>query len=225
MSAISRNKFVKGLDVSELSGDVDFEKVYQADCHFAFIKATQGETRIDTRFEASWSGAKQAGLIRSPYHELSPPSGTKSVLAQARHFVDTIEQHYSRQNGDLPPTLVPELKKRWKNFSKLQMTETILEFAMAVHARLGVAPVVRVNVDPSKEIYSPDELLRGLQLWVEHHSVARPFPKLPKPFKHWYFWRYTGDVSFPGVPEGKTCGLNFFNGNLEQLVCCMTELA
>jgi len=216
MSAEETNPHIQGLDVSKLSGIVNFDEIFNGDFKFVFVKATEGVTVVDPNFKLNWDNSGNAWLLRSPYHKLTAPRRIKSVLAQARHFVDTIEPLYTASGGKLPPAVTLEMNKRWKSFTAKEMTDAVLEFVIAVQLRLGVAPIVRMKLDATKEVFAPDQLLEGLQLWVEYDSLD-PYPLLPAPFNGWQFWRRTVDTSFWGVPPPNKCGLNFFNGTLAQL--------
>ena len=59
---------VHGIDVSKYQGNIDWEQVKDAGVSFAFIKATEGGDRVDSKFAYNWAAAKAAGVPRGAYH-------------------------------------------------------------------------------------------------------------------------------------------------------------
>ena len=90
---------VEGLDISNGNGVIDWSQVYASGRRFAIIKATQGDYYTSAAFPTQWSGAKAAGLVRSPYHFFDP---TIDGVAQAKHFLAVVG---ALGAGDLPPML------------------------------------------------------------------------------------------------------------------------
>lgn len=58
----------KGIDVSSHNGEVDFERVARDSVTFAYIKATEGGSWRDSRFERNYAAALKAGLKVGAYH-------------------------------------------------------------------------------------------------------------------------------------------------------------
>lgn len=77
---------VQGVDVSHHQGAIDWVAVRRAGASFAYIKATEGGDHRDSRFEANWIDAHEAGLRRGAYHffTLCRPGAD-----QARNFIAT----------------------------------------------------------------------------------------------------------------------------------------
>jgi len=64
---ITRQYEIHGIDVSHHQRFIDWEKVAehsQFKVSFTFLKATEGTTIRDTRFETNWKESKEAGLVR-----------------------------------------------------------------------------------------------------------------------------------------------------------------
>lgn len=59
---------VRGIDVSAHNGDIDFGKVRDTGVSFVWIKASEGETVRDSRFQANHAAASAAGLRTGAYH-------------------------------------------------------------------------------------------------------------------------------------------------------------
>ncbi|MEG2402653.1 MAG: GH25 family lysozyme, partial [Muribaculaceae bacterium] len=68
---ISINKItypVNGIDVSAHNGNIDFARVVQDSISFVFIKATEGASFKDGKFEKNYIAARDAGLKVGAYH-------------------------------------------------------------------------------------------------------------------------------------------------------------
>ena len=61
---------VHGVDVSHYQGTIDWDVLSQ-DLDFAFIKATEGSTHVDDRFQDNWQAAEQTHLYLGAYHFFS----------------------------------------------------------------------------------------------------------------------------------------------------------
>ncbi len=59
---------VVGIDVSAHNGDIDWDKVAAAGVDFVYIKASEGATWRDARFEENYRAATAAGLNVGIYH-------------------------------------------------------------------------------------------------------------------------------------------------------------
>jgi GH25 family lysozyme M1 (1,4-beta-N-acetylmuramidase) len=78
---------LSGPDVSHHQGAINWAQVRAAGHTFAFAKATEGLSLVDSRFDANFKAMKGAGLVPGAYHFLSP---TTDPAAQARKFVSVV---------------------------------------------------------------------------------------------------------------------------------------
>ncbi|GIH27279.1 hypothetical protein Aph01nite_55890 [Acrocarpospora phusangensis] len=63
---------VVGVDVSNWTGDVDWESVADGGARFAYVHATEGLDYKNPRFAAQFGGAGDAGIYRGAYHFAQP---------------------------------------------------------------------------------------------------------------------------------------------------------
>src|SRR5579885_177154 len=56
--------YIPGIDVSHFQGDVDWAKVKNAGIAYAFVKATDGTSFVDSTFKTNWAAIQDAGLLR-----------------------------------------------------------------------------------------------------------------------------------------------------------------
>ncbi|MBP9950253.1 MAG: GH25 family lysozyme [Cypionkella sp.] len=194
---------VHGVDVSKYQGDIDWATLQQGGAAFAFIKATEGGDRVDSRFMDNWRGAARAGLPRGAYHffYLCGPAE-----AQARWFIANVP----RAANALPPVLDME----WTPFSPTctirppqdQVRAEARRFIEIVTAHYGKRPILYTSVD----FYQDNDLgrLQGVDFWLR--SVAgHPSEKFPG--QNWTFWQYTSTGLVPGI-TGRA-DLNVFGGS------------
>ena len=80
------------IDVSHYQKDIDWKAVRAAGILLAFIKATQGSTYTDPKFEDNMNGADDAGIMTVPYHFLT----NAKPADQADYFLSVVDP----QKGD-----------------------------------------------------------------------------------------------------------------------------
>ena len=90
---------VLGIDVSHNNDQVDWTAVAGSDVKFAFIKATEGSSIVDARFDENWTALGETHLLRGAYHFARPGSDPET---QAAHFAAVVGQ---RTWSTLPPAL------------------------------------------------------------------------------------------------------------------------
>lgn len=78
---------IKGVDVSEYQGDIDWQILSNQDIQFAFIKATEGSSYVDPNFLDNFTNALNTNLRVGAYHFFSFESSGKT---QAENFIDTV---------------------------------------------------------------------------------------------------------------------------------------
>ena len=89
---------VKGVDVARYQGEVDWGAFSEQGIAFAFIKATEGSSHVDMRFQENWEAVAKTSILAAPYHFLSYDS---SGAAQAEHYITTV----GKRRGMLPPAV------------------------------------------------------------------------------------------------------------------------
>ena len=73
---------VRGLDISHYQGDIDWDKlrnaqIQNAPLSFIFIKATEGTDLWDDNFNRNFHEARKNDITRGAYHYYSPKSSAK----------------------------------------------------------------------------------------------------------------------------------------------------
>lgn len=99
--------YIKGIDISNNNGRVDFSKVAADGVSYVYLKATEGATFKDKIMDEFYKGCKSNGLKVGAYHFLV---STSTPEAQVQNFYTRIKDY----NWDLVPMLDVE-----RNFAGL----------------------------------------------------------------------------------------------------------
>lgn len=203
-------KTMEGVDVAypqgKLKGKVyvsvlDWKKVFAAGRTFAYIKATQGLTRNDPAAMAHATGAKAAGLKIGYYHFANV---NNTPAKEAKHFHDVAK---ALPKADLCPVLDIETNNESekakaqgvKPLTPIQIQEWIKNYIAAM-AALGYPKVVIYSYTPFLDANLPANHPFGTYpLWVAAYN-NKPAPKLPRGWKEYALWQYSGTGKLDGVP-------------------------
>jgi lysozyme len=188
---------VKGIDVSRYQGKIDWPKVRGSGLKFAFIKATEGLTLIDTTYVANWAGAGNAGISRGAYHFFRPSMDGQK---QAVHFLKQVKFN----KGDLPPVLDLESTD---DRPASEVRKEALKWLRHVEAQTGMKPIV-YTLPHFAASYLNNELSE-FPLWVVSLKWWEPEPS--KGWDKWTFWQHSHTGGVAGI-KGNV-DLNVFNGS------------
>lgn len=131
---------LKGIDVGDAQGVVEWRKVKAAGMSFAFLKATEGVDWVSPAFTAARVRVvRDAGLVLGCYHYLRPRRD-RNGADEARHFHRTVTDRGWRHGHDLP--LVVDVE--WINnrdeiaaMSGGQLREYVSDFCEEIYRRNG----------------------------------------------------------------------------------------
>lgn len=202
------NYSIHGIDVSWHNGRINWPMVRAMEVRgvhldFVFIKATEGLGRVDANFRRNWEEAKNAGMIRGPYHYFL---ATKSGRAQAENFLATI----SLESGDIPP--VVDVEDTYGVRDTL-IRQRLREWLDVVQTSIGTKPIIYTSVDFYDRHLG--RMFDGYPLWAAHY-LQKENPRISR---DWSFWQHSefGRVSGINAPVD----FNVFNGDslaLKQLL-------
>ncbi|MBO3748448.1 hypothetical protein J5X84_20425 [Streptosporangiaceae bacterium NEAU-GS5] len=204
---------VVGVDVSNWSGDVDWESAAGSGAAFAYVQATEGANYVNPRFAAQFNGAGAAGLIRGAYHFAQPHESTGAK--QADYFV----AHGGRWTNDgttLPGVLDlednPYKAKNGKDscYGLTQDEEVawITDFTRRYRARTGRDAIIYTTTSWWQTCTGDSKAFGHNPLWLASWA-AKP-GTLPASWKRYTFWQSTDKGPIVG-------GQNAFNGTASQL--------
>jgi lysozyme len=191
---------VRGIDVSNHQGVIDWRRVAADDVSFAIIKATEGGDWVDKSFARNIAAAKEAGLAVGAYHFFT---FCRPGVEQAQNFIATV-------TGDaalLPPVVDVEFHGNCpERPTPERFSAELAAFLDPVETHFG-KPAVIYLIGEAEDRYGatlPDRLrwVRSLSLHPRHED--------------WVYWQYhnmgrvdgiDGDVDL-NVLQGGPSGLS-----------------
>lgn len=206
-----------GLDVSHWEKHIDWGLAAEnPHSEFVFMKATEGTEYVDDFFTHNWTGVKDFGRLRSPFHFASKD---ENGLLQAEHFYNTILSQTDKK-WDLAPCIDLEdeyqVPHSWYMANKISFWTIVDQLIDATIDLFEEDPIIYSNVGFLDDI-SPPDFLAEFPLWVANTGVIAPTLPLPwrKYRKTWLFWQYRFDLRIPGI--NAAVDGNYFFGNSDQL--------
>ncbi|NPA75476.1 MAG: SH3 domain-containing protein [Euryarchaeota archaeon] len=199
-----RATYVKGVDVSHYQGTVNWTEVYQDGYRFAFVKATEGTTYVDSEFTANIKNAARAGLYVGAYHFAEPT--TYNATAEAQHFLDVISPYLT--SGHLFPVLDLE---EGSSLGKTALSNWANEFMNYIYEKTGIRGIIYTNSNYA-ESYLDSSLAKNWSLWIAEYGVSAPRTGV---WSTWNFWQYSDSGTVTGISG--SVDMDYFNGDLQEL--------
>ena len=196
---------VRGVDLSTYQGTVDWNALSAQDISFAFIKATEGSSLVDPKFQENWTAAVQTKLRIGAYHFFSfESSGEK----QAELFCNTVDA----VPGMLPPVIDVEFYGGFRSEKDIDVEAVKKELRTLVDilcAEYGMKPIIYASRAAYKTIVRND--FDDCDLWFR--SV---YTRVPKGVD-WTFWQYSNRHVLKGY-DGKEryIDMDVFAGTVEE---------
>ncbi|MDR2998650.1 MAG: lysozyme [Microbacterium sp.] len=197
---------VRGIDISAWQGEVDWEVLGDQDIDFAYIKATEGSSAVDSRFAANWAGAMKTGLLVGAYHFVSFESSGET---QAEHIIDTVPA-----GATLPIAL--DLEYYGDFFAhpptRAKVDAILVPLLDRLEEHYGVPPVIYATSQ------SYDRYLSGAYPDNPIWSRSLVLPPGLNDGRDWTIWQYSNRDRLDGyVGEEQYIDMNVFHGTREQM--------
>ncbi|MFD5774994.1 lysozyme [Streptomyces fungicidicus] len=216
LGALAPTDGVQGIDVSHWQGAINWGSVRNSGIQFAWIKATEGNSYKDDRFNSNYPAAYNAGVIRGAYHFARP--NVSSGATQANYFVNN-GGGWSRDNLTLPGVLDIEHNPYGAmcyGLSTTQMRTWITDFYNTYKSRTGRDTVIYTTAGWWNTCTGNwTGMYSKSPLWVAHWTSAAS-PTIPSGFPTWTVWQYTSTGSVGGVAGN--VDRNQFNGSRDRLL-------
>lgn len=169
---------MKGIDISNYQGEVDFQKVKNDGIEVVIMKATEGRTWQDTRFRNYYNGAKAAGIKVGAYHFLRG----NAVEDEVNNFLSVI----GGLNFDCKLIIDAEVdlggvdttSKHVRDFTDLLISK-------------GIDVALYTGDDFYKT--NLNDSVKNIPLWVARYSSNKPEAK------NYIGWQYTSDGQVSGI--------------------------
>ena len=194
------NYGIHGIDVSRYQRRISWKAVRQMEVEgirlgFAFIKATEGLTKVDPFFKRNWRNSKKEGIVRGAYHFFI---ATKDGKEQARNFIKAVEL----ESGDLPPVLDVE---QTFGVKPEKLREEIREWLHYMEGYYDVKPIIYTGADFYKRHLEGH--FDDYPLWVAHYLQRHQ----PRVSREWSFWQHSEKGKVDGILSH--VDFNVFNGD------------
>lgn len=202
--ADDRYEVLRGLDVSEHQGYIDWEAVAEAGYSFAFIRVgyrgygADGILYEDRAAVDNLQRAKAAGLKVGTY-VFSQALSEEEAREEARLALRVIQS--SGMETDLPLMYDPELiKDDWGRANEISRDQVVLNTAafqeeIAKEAGPDLKTDIYSNL-PWEHHYFDAETMNRNEIWYADYE------KKPQTPYHFTWWQYTNEGSIPGI-EGR----------------------
>lgn len=230
---------VRGIDVSQWQGTIQWSRLPAAGVRFAIIRLSNNMS-LDTRFDQNWSAARAAGVMRGAYHYFNP---TTNAAGQANFFVDhLLAQGFG--DGDLPPMLDVEYTNVDTNGDgspdRPSVTPSAYQAAIrawvnVIRARLNREPIIYTGgyywdgfvqssewaANPLFHAEYPNYSTR--RMWSDPVPNAGCARYVSNAWPRYSFWQYAGDNTFAsslggaGTFGSSAVDMDVFDGTLEDL--------
>jgi lysozyme len=192
------------IDVSVHQGTIDYADVKAAGIDGVYIKATEGEDFIDSRFASNVRNARAAGLKVGAYHFLRPRVRAGGAAAEVSDFVTQLKRLDLLAPGNLRPVLDVESTTLSAAATRIYASDAI----SALRQQTDVKPIFYTF--PGFMAAWPDDFKDRADLWIAHYETEKPI--IPAPWNRYVAWQWTskgrvagvsGDVDKNRVPDMK----------------------
>jgi len=204
-----------GIDVSHHQGAINWSSVRSAGIQFAYIKATEGVSYKDPRFNTNYVAAYNAGVIRGAYHFALPDRSSGATQA---NYLASNGGAWSADNRTLPAALDIEYNPYGATcYGRTQsgMRSWIADFLATYRARTGRYAVIYTTsnwwVTCTGNWSGP---WANHPLWIARWSTSPGTLPAGAPF--WTFWQYTSTGRVAGISGN--VDRNYFNGARDRLL-------
>ncbi len=183
---------IKGIDVSNWQGQIDFSKVKASGYEIAYIKATEGEHTLDKNFNTNYANAKASGINIGFYHFLH---GNENGKTQAEWMYSNIKdkEYQCKIAIDVEVT---------DGANADELSQIVIDFAETIKSLTGKDIVVYTytsflgsNLNSSIDKYP---------LWIAEYGVNKPNIS-----RNYIGWQYADNGQVDGCPNGNT-DLDYF---------------
>ncbi|HEV8564794.1 MAG TPA: GH25 family lysozyme [Actinomycetota bacterium] len=185
-----------GIDISQYQETIDWAAVNHNNVQFVIMRATKGESEVDTAYTTNLAGATANGFVIGAYHRATPSLTPEDAEVEADHFLAVARN----AAGDVLPALDIE---ETGGLTVAQLKEWVRAWLARVRNQLGVRPMIyaspyfwRTNLGNTKWFAN-----HRYPLWIAHWYV--PAPDVPAnnwSGRGWTFWQWTSTGSLTGIP-------------------------
>lgn len=186
------NLSIKGIDISNWQGNVDFNKVKNAGYEIVYIKATEGQHTLDKNFNTNYANAKASGINIGFYHFLH---GNENGKTQAEWMYSNIKDKEFQCKIAIDVEVTDGANADTLSQIVCDFAETIKELTGKDIVVYTYTSFLGSNLNSSIDKYP---------LWIAEYGVSQP-----RISRNYIGWQYADNGQVDGCPNGNT-DLDYF---------------
>ena len=155
----------RGMDVSDWQGYINYSEVKNSGIEIVYIKASQGDSIVDSHFRTNYENAKANGLKVGLYHFLTATS-VADAESQAEYFASVI-------SGTSPDCKLAMDFEVFEDLNKEEINAISFAFLQKVQALTGKEVIVYSDASNARDTFNR-ELASKYPLWVAQYEVNSP---------------------------------------------------
>lgn len=193
---VNKEQLVKGVDVYEGEGSIDWQKVKAAGYEFAFCKTSEGGDYKDKLWTAARvDSMREAGIKVGVYHFMRPKLG-RYGRDEASFFIKTARSAGWGLEGDLRPVLDFEATELSDGKTLAYLKSAIDE----IKTLTGKSPIIYTGGPFWNESTRNYDNSFGCPLWLAAY-VKNPDKYVPAAWtkQGWAIWQHTDRGPVPGI--------------------------
>ncbi|WP_297635875.1 GH25 family lysozyme [uncultured Clostridium sp.] len=180
------NKNLKGVDLSNWQGNIDFNKIENSGYDVVILKASEGTGFIDPSLEMNYGKAIKTNLKIGMYHFMSEKSDPKD---QAKFFWSIIK------NKKIHVYPILDIETDTLNRGARAVTDRCLDFLDEFKRLSGYNCVVYTYTSFANT--KLDSRLKKYMSWIAHYGVT--IPGTNRIWDNWVGFQYTDKEKVSGV--------------------------
>lgn len=186
---------IKGVDISQIQGAIDFIALAATGVQFVICRCGVGNNGHDSMYATNIAAAQAAGIQVAAYHFVFPlpPTATEATHPSGRSPAAQAKAHFAAA-GNVPVVccdLEWPVQGDWAKWgcSAAQICQWTTEYLQAYEALSGVRPIVYTYPNFAQSIKLPASFAQTYQLWIASYENT---PTIPAPWTDWVLWQNTG---------------------------------
>lgn len=206
---------VKGIDVSEFNGEVNYEAVKKAGYSHVMIRCGAGKSYVDPNFTLNYGAAGTAGLSRGVYH-YSYATTVEDAKEEAKACLKILDN----RNLEYPVAYDIEEDAAFET-GKENVTAMAVTFCKTIEAA-GYQPMIYASLNKLNEFFDYDSISK-YKIWVANYDVD--YPNYAYPYAMWQY--KIGSVKGANTGAGE-CDVNYIYEQFVEassITISQTELA
>lgn len=188
-SAVKGDGSYDGIDVSKHQGKIDWEAVsHDGNIQFVYIKATEGATMLDKRYERNIRGARDAGMKVGSYHFFT---SRRTAEQQFENF----RKHVRKDWQDLIPMVDVE-ESGCRGASRQELQKSLSEFMQLMKKEYGKYPLLYSQYRFYNEKLAPE--FNKYFIFIARYSKSEPTLRGNGKYN---IWQYSERGHVEGIKE------------------------